>query len=30
MTIAKGAEMKKIDMGLIKQAFEAKGFTVLV
>lgn len=30
MTIAKGAQMKKIDMDSIKQAFEAKGFKVLV
>lgn len=30
MTIAKGAVMKNIDMDEIKQAFEAKGFKVLV
>ena len=30
MTIAKGAAMKNIDMDSIKQAFEAKGFKVLV
>lgn len=30
MTIAKGSEMKKIDMDTIKQAFEAKGFKVNV
>ncbi|MDF2592146.1 MAG: hypothetical protein K0S75_1612 [Clostridia bacterium] len=30
MTIAKGAAMKNIDMDIIKQAFEAKGFRVLV
>lgn len=30
MTIPKGAQMKNIDMDVIKQAFEAKGFKVLV
>ncbi|MDF2841092.1 MAG: hypothetical protein K0Q99_1864 [Clostridia bacterium] len=30
MTIAKGAQMKNIDMDSIKKAFEAKGFSVLV
>ena len=30
MTIAKGAAMKNIDMDSIKQAFEAKGFSVLI
>lgn len=30
MTIAKGAAMKNIDMDIIKQAFEAKGFKVNV
>lgn len=30
MTIAKGAQMKGIDLEPIKQAFEAKGFKVLV
>lgn len=30
MTIAKGAAMKNIDMDMIKQAFEARGFSVLV
>ena len=30
MTIAKGAAMKNIDMDIIKQAFEARGFRILV
>lgn len=30
MTIAKGAAMKNIDMDIIKQAFESRGFRVLV
>lgn len=30
MTIVKGAAMKNIDMDIIKQAFEVKGFKVLV
>lgn len=30
MTIAKGAAMKNIDIDIIKQAFEARGFRLLV
>jgi hypothetical protein len=30
MTIAKGAAMKNIDIDIIKQAFEARGFILLV
>ena len=30
MTISKGAAMKNIEIDIIKQAFEAKGFSVLV
>ena len=30
MTISKGAAMKNIDIDIIKQAFEAKGFSVLI